>query len=1097
MRGRGPAAALGPGGTRSVAVIAVLSAVRAVALVLIAEGLATSLAALADGTDGWRAGTVLAASGVLLRALVSWLLPTVAARGAIAAKTRLRADLANRIAQDGRGAGRDAVLATSGLDDLDEYYGVVIPAAVAAFVVPLVLGLRILSVDWLSALIVGLTLPLVPLFMVLIGMHSRERVDAASGALDRLADHLVELAHGLPVLVGLGRVQEQSLALSAIQGDYRHRTNRTLRTAFLSALALELLATLSVAVVAVTLGIRLLAGDVGLSAALLVLLLAPECFGALRDVGAAFHSSQDGRGALRRVRELLGGEPVIVPRRAGPVVRLSSIEVRYEGRGEPALQLCTAAFEPGRITAVTGASGAGKSTLTAVLTGTLPEGAALHGWVRGVDPERVGYAPQAPRTFAESVRGELELYADDPDDLEAVVGQLGIDGLLDDATVTLSPGELRRVAVARALLRVRAGATLLVLDEPTAHLDEASAELVRRAILATRGTATIVLVSHDPGTLALADVVLALDHSAPSASPASPATADATTPRHPRESAPAPQPQGSARLVLGLLRPATGRWLGAVLLGLLATGMGLALTAVSAWLIVRASQQPAIMYLLVAIVGVRFFGIGRAVARYAERLVSHDAVFAATDALRLRLWHGIAARGAGSRDLLEGGTALDYLVGRVGQLRDALPRVVTPAAVGLLTVVGVTVTTALVAPGFAWLVGALLGITLAVASVAGLAHDARAQRTRVAVRSRLLRQMSALGAAAADLGANGVVDRALEQIAGTDAERAAAERRTASSEGLSTMLAGLGTGAVAVLVPLLAADGTLPTELVAVVALLGLACFEPIAAAAGAVRRVPGLLAAAAALAPLAGEPAPQHEGIVPLAPVRRLELVAVEAGYVPVQPPIVGPVSAEVTAREWLSIEGPSGSGKSTLLSVILGARPATGGEVIADGIPLGVIDSAAWRSRVAWCPQEAHVFDSTVRGNLLIGRPRAVGIDDDEMIDVLRRVGLGPLLAQLEAGLDARVGARGGALSGGERQRLAVARALLGDADILLLDEPTAHLDEATAAAMMADIRRATGDRIVVLVSHRPSDRRPADRRVRLSGRGAQEPLPVGAAS
>ncbi|MFZ2963887.1 MAG: ATP-binding cassette domain-containing protein, partial [Rhodoglobus sp.] len=227
------------------------------------------------------------------------------------------------------------------------------------------------------------------------------------------------------------------------------------------------------------------------------------------------------------------------------------------------------------------------------------------------------------------------------------------------------------------------------------------------------------------------------------------------------------------------------------------------------------------------------------------------------------------------------------------------------------------------------------------------------------------------------------------------------------------------------------------------------------------------------------------------------LELVAVEAGYVPVQPPIVGPVSAEVAAREWLSIEGPSGSGKSTLLSVILGARPATGGEVIADGIPLEVIDSAAWRSRVAWCPQEAHVFDSTVRGNLLIGRPRAVGIDDDEMIDVLRRVGLGPLLAQLEAGLDAPVGARGGALSGGERQRLAVARALLGDADILLLDEPTAHLDEATAAAMMADIRRATGDRIVVLVSHRPSDRRPVDRRVRLSGRGAQEPLPVGAAS
>ena len=612
MKGAG-AAALGPGGMRSVAVIAGLAAVRAVALVLVAEGLATSIAALADGTQSWRAGTALAASGVLLRALVSWLLPIVAARGAIEAKTRLRADLGERIALDGRGAGRDAVLATSGLDDLDEYYGVVIPTAVAAFVVPLVLGLRILSVDWLSALVVGLTLPLVPLFMVLIGMHSRERVDAAAGALDRLADHLVELAHGLPVLVGLGRVPEQSRALAAIQDDYRHRTNLTLRTAFLSMLALELLATLSVAVVAVVLGIRLLEGDVELSVALLVLLLAPECFGPLRDVGAAFHSSQDGRASLRRVRELLDGDVVVVPRRAGGAARLSSIEVHYEGRTRPALQLHTAAFEPGRVTAVTGASGAGKSTLTAVLTGTLPAGASLRGRVRGVDPRRVAYAPQAPTTFAETVRGELELYADDPHDVDAVVEQLDLGALLDAANVTLSPGELRRVALARAFLRVRAGATLLVLDEPTAHLDEASAELVRRAIRAARGTATIVLVSHDPGTLALADAVLALDRSAPSMSPA--AAADVTTGRLPREAAPAQQPQGSARFVLGLLRPAAGRWIGGVLLGLLATGMGLALTAVSAWLIVRASQQPAIMYLLVAIVGVRFFGIGRAVAQ--------------------------------------------------------------------------------------------------------------------------------------------------------------------------------------------------------------------------------------------------------------------------------------------------------------------------------------------------------------------------------------------------------------------------------------------------------------------------------------------------
>lgn len=1081
------AGALGPGGTRTVAVIGVLSALRAIALVLIAEGLATSIAALAAGTGDWRTGTALAAGGVVLRSVVSWLLPTVAARGAIAAKTQLRAELAARLVQDGRGGnGRDAVLATSGLDDLDEYYGVVIPTTVAALVIPLVLGLRILTVDWLSAVIIAVTLPLVPLFMALIGMHTRDKVDAASGALDRLADHLVELAHGLPVLVGLGRVDEQSRALAGIQDEYRKRTNASLRSAFLSALALELLATLSVAVVAVVLGIRLLSGDVTLSAALLALLLAPECFGALRDVGAAFHSSQDGRGALRRVRELLAGTPRTLARGTGSEVRLSSLVVRYEGRSEPALSVCATAFEPGAITAVTGASGAGKSTLLAVLADTLPADAEVRGWVRGVDPSRVGYAPQAPRAFEQTVRAELALYADDATRVDSVADELGIGALLGAHTATLSPGELRRVAVARALLRVHAGATLLVLDEPTAHLDEASARLVRDAIRSARGTTTIVLVSHDPATLALADAVLALDDSSPMSDPASSAEAvDATASRAPRAPVEARRPQDATGFLLGLLRPSAGRWIAAVLLGFLATGMGLALTAVSAWLIVRASQQPAIMYLLVAIVGVRFFGIGRAVARYAERLASHDAVFAATDTLRLRLWHGIAARGAGSRDLLEGGTALDYLVVLVAQLRDAVPRVVTPAAVGVLTVAGITVTTALVAPAFTWTVLGGLGAALVVSCLVGFAHDARAQRSRVAVRSALVRQMSALSSAADDLRGNGVADRALAEISATDAERAITERRTARSEGLAAALAGLGTGAVAALVPALAAGQGVPAELVAVVALLALASFEPIAAAAGAVRRMPALLAVARRLAPLASTAPIARTGRTPDAPVAQLDLVDVEAGY---GQPVVGPVSAGVTAREWLVIEGPSGSGKSTLLSVILGARDTDAGAVLANGIPLTELDSAAWRRRVAWCPQDAHVFDSTIRGNLLIGRPRTVGVTDEEMADVLGRVGLAPLLRQLDEGLDARVGARGGALSGGERQRLAVARALLSDADILLLDEPTAHLDEPTAAAMMDDIRRATGDRIVVLVSHRTSDHRPADRKLALSGTGVQ---------
>src|SRR5690606_17149360 len=183
-----------------------------------------------------------------------------------------------RVSDRSEREGSVAVLATDGLDDLDDYFSQSLPAMIQAAVLPLVVGARILGADWLSALIIVLTIPLVPFFMVLIGKHTQEKTDEATGSLARLANHLTELARGLPVLVGLGRVEEQSRALGDIQSEYRTRTQATLRTAFLSALALELISTISVALVAVVLGLRLMNGTVGLEAALLALILAPECF---------------------------------------------------------------------------------------------------------------------------------------------------------------------------------------------------------------------------------------------------------------------------------------------------------------------------------------------------------------------------------------------------------------------------------------------------------------------------------------------------------------------------------------------------------------------------------------------------------------------------------------------------------------------------------------------------------------------------------------------------------------------------------------------------------------------------------------------------
>ncbi|UJP11651.1 thiol reductant ABC exporter subunit CydC [Microbacterium sp. KUDC0406] len=524
-------------------------------------------------------------------------------------------------------------------------------------------------------------------------------------------------------------------------------------------------------------------------------------------------------------------------------------------------------------------------------------------------------------------------------------------------------------------------------------------------------------------------------------------------------------------------------WAGSILLAALTASFGIALTALSGWLIVRASVEEYIMYLLVAIVGVRAFGIGRAVSRYAERLVSHRATLRVIDDLRLRMWGAIAARGAGARRLLSGGAPLDYLVTLSGDLRDQLPRVLPPLGTGALVLLAAVVTTGLVAPGLTVTVAAVLVLAVLVASLLAVVSERRAGAARVAARSEIVRATAALAAAADDLRSNGAVPTALRILDRSAGELASAERRAAWSAGLGAAVVTAGVTLLAVLVPLLSPD--LPAERASVIALVALALAEPLVAFVGAVGRMPALSALLTRLAPVL-EPAPEVAwgGGRLEAPVSELELDRVGIRYPGSTEPAVDDASARIRHGHWLVIDGPSGSGKSTLLSAIMGALPVQSGTIRANRVPITGLSERAWRDLVAWCPQDAYVFDSTIRGNLLLARAHGDAPDDETMVAALRMAGLQSLVQRL--GLDARVGPGGSALSGGERQRLAVARALLTRADVILLDEPTAHLDTPTAAAMMADVRSATEDRIVVLVSHRADDRRDGDGILRLGAAG-----------
>jgi ATP-binding cassette subfamily C protein CydCD len=499
------------------------------------------------------------------------------------------------------------------------------------------------------------------------------------------------------------------------------------------------------------------------------------------------------------------------------------------------------------------------------------------------------------------------------------------------------------------------------------------------------------------------------------------------------------------------------------------------------WLFVRACVVVYIMYLLVATVGVRAFGVGRAVGRYAERLVTHRAAFLVIDALRLRLWRAISQRGAGSRRLLEGGAPLDYLVTLADDLREPLPRIVPLVGAGILVLAGIIATTAAVAPHLTVLVAAVLILAVLLAIVLAIRGERGAGEQRIAARSAIVRGTAALASASDDLRGNGVADSALRELDIHADRLAAAERRAAWSAGLGTAVITAATTLLAVLAPLLSTGA--PAALISVIALLALAVLEPLAGLVTAAQRVPALRALLRRLDPIL-QPAPAAEwGARHPDPTGRLALDDVTVRYPGVEHPAVAGVSGAVRRGRWLVLDGPSGSGKSTLLSAVMGALPVASGAVVADDLPLTALDERAWRDRVAWCPQDAYVFDSTLRGNLLLSRARDDAPDDHDMRDALDRAGLGGLLASLSDGLDTRVGAGGSALSGGERQRLAVARALLTRSDVILLDEPTAHLDEPTAAAMMADVRAATGERIVLLVSHRVADRRGGDEIVRLA--------------
>ncbi|MEU6735582.1 thiol reductant ABC exporter subunit CydC [Streptomyces physcomitrii] len=1178
------------------------------------------------------------------RGAVGWLTELAAHRASAAAKSELRGRLLGHAGQlgpdriPGQDTGSLVVLATRGVDALDDYFARYLPQLALAVVVPVAVLARIVTEDWISAAVIAGTLPLIPVFMVLIGWATQSRTDRQWQLLARLSGHFLDVVAGLPTLKVFGRAKAQAESIRRITGDYRRATMRTLRIAFLSSFALELLATLSVALVAVGIGMRLVHGELGLYAGLVILILAPEAYLPLRQVGAQFHAAAEGLSAAENLFAVLetplpeagaGALPVGgagSPSAAGPAslsgavppsvagatplpvtgtaslpatgtgslsavgteslpasgtteplpsstrtvafppgeLRCERVTVRYPGRSAPAVEDVSLTVRPGEVVALTGPSGCGKSTLLRVLLGLVrpAEGrVSLAGTdLAGIAParwhEQIAWVPQHPQLYAGTLAENIRLARPEATEAEvhralADAGALdftealpeGLGTRLGEDGAGLSAGQRQRLALARAFLADR---PVLLLDEPTAALDGATEEEIVASIRRLATGRTVLLVVHRPALLALADRVVRLDgageagqaHEAGGTSGAGPGigTGQATAIGQVADVAPLAQVtdageigeaahtgqvadageigeaahtgqvaevgeiseaahrsrlterRGAARRAGAQRRPPPLRPLArlralarvrrarlglALLLGALALGSAVGLMATSGWLISRASEQPPVLYLMVAVTATRAFGIGRAVFRYGERLVAHEAVLRMLADTRVAVFRRLEALAPAGLRRTRRGDLLSRLVADVDALQDYWLRWLLPTGAAVL-VGGLSA-------GFsAWLLpeaGAVLaaGLLLAGAGVPLLAAALarRTERRLAPARGALATRVTDLLTGTAELTVAGALGSRTAAARGADAEltriasRAAAV--TALGNGLTALLCGLTLAATAPLGVAAVGTGRLDGVQLAVVLLLPLAAFECVLGMPVAMQYRQRVRASARRVYEVLDAPEPVPDP-VPEAPAPAspfpLRLRGLTARHEGAGRDALGALDLTLREGRRIAVVGPSGSGKTTLAQVLLRFVDVRDGSYTLGGTDVRELSGDTVRETVGLCAQDAHLFDSSLRENLLLARK---GATEEEVRGALAAARLLDWVDSLPRGIDTLVGEHGRELSGGQRQRLALARALLAAFPVLVLDEPAEHLDLETADALTRDLLTATEGRTTVLITHR----------------------------
>ena len=1083
---------------------------------------------------------------ITARALLTWIGEVSAKKLAVRIKTELRQRLFTHIAKLGpaytRGerTGELTAAAIDGIEALDSYFSQYIPQLALSAIIPFSILVFVFPLDPLSGVILFITAPLIPFFMILIGKAAEALTGKQYETLSRLSAHFLDSLQGLTTLKLFGQSQAHAQSIEKTSQEFSDITLRVLRVAFLSALALELIATLSTAVIAVEIGLRLLCYRIEFEQAFFLLILAPEFYIPLRMLGTRFHSGMDGATAAKKIFSILelktSNEKV---ESSETTFHFDNVSFTYPDNDIPALQNITFSAEKGQKIALVGASGAGKSTLTQILLGFLQPS---EGQVRSAPRSQIAWVPQNPFIFNTSIAENIRLGKPDAD-IESVQDAAraarlhdfvmslpnGYETRVGEAGSRLSGGERQRLALARAFLK---DAPLLILDEPTASLDpvtEAALEKSTRQLMQGRTTITI---AHRLNTIRNADKILVLDagklvetgthealisqngiyaklvasHKSQVTNPPhrssdfSRSRTEVLTTWHNRTTA----QQNNGNTLFRLLKFLRTEWRNVALATLIGSGTiasSIALIGVSAWLIARAAEHPSIAALNVAIVGVRFFGITRGVFRYLERLVSHRITFNLLAHLRTWFYRALEPLAPARLMHYRSGDLLSRISADVDTLENFYIRVVSPPLVAIVIALGTAGFLAFFVPALSWILLAflaLVGVGLPlIAHKVGKQNGEMLVAQRAELKTLLVDGIQGLS----DLLAFGRDETQAAKLHELSTQYGTAQKQNAWISGLFNGLGLFFTDlamwtALVISVPLVNA-GEISGVILGALVLVVLVSFEAVTPLPLAAQLLGESIEAGHRLFEIV-DAEPEIKEIQSLSGVsNKREMRSRRADFKEhrpssaLRPAVVAPLRSDDTSVEFsglsfayeneaalhdisfnintdqsLAIVGASGAGKSTLMNLLLRFWEYEQGEILLDGKSLHEYDAEYVRTQIAVIPQKAYFFNESVRKNLRLARPDA---SDAEIEAAAQKARIHEFIASLPKGYDTIIGEQGARLSGGERQRLAIARAILKDAPILLLDEPTANLDPITEREVMAELFGLMKSKTTLLITHR----------------------------